>query len=421
MADVNVVAPMDEEDAFYSGGDGEEGGSQPAAEAATATKEASCKFPCLKCKKNVAKGGVRCNTCYIWVHIKCQKITKDVYAVLTNPTKYGGICWNCESCLAGATRLQAKMEALEARFHEVEGRVIRNEGAVMDVEKRVDKVEKRQDKVEDIVAKERELQRKERVTEMRERETRKKNIILHRVEEAGQRATNLDERKEWDLRSCENIFMALKLPIDRRNIKFTRRIGEQSEEPRPLMIGLTRENMKEDILESASELRNTPFNTVGIVPDLTQEQRKDETEMIQEAARRNGELTEEDKAKNLEWAVVGRKGEKRLVKGKVRERVEGSTWRGGRGGRGRGVGSAPQRATTTQPLLPANDPRNNNWAPVRGGRGEDRERENLIELVRGGMTGVRPRVNSKRGREGEETEEDSRGPPPPQPTAAAVP
>ena len=288
------------------------------------------------------------------------------------------------------------------------------------MEKRVDKVEKRQDKVEDTVAKERELQRKERVTEIRERETRKKNIILYRVEEAGQRATNLEERKEWDTRSCENIFMALKLSIDRRNIKFARRIGEQSEEPRPLLIGLTREYMKEDILESASDLRNTLFSTVGIVPDLTQEQRKDETEMTQEAKRRNRELTEEDKAKNLEWAVVGRKGEKRLVKGKTRERVEGTTWRGGRGGRGRGGGQASQRATATQPLLPANVVRSSNWAPGRGGRGEDRERENLIELVRGGMTGTRPRANSKRTREGEETEEDGRGPPPP-PATAAVP
>ena len=353
----------------------------------------------------------------MWVHIKCQKITKEVYNVLKNPTKFGGICWNCESCLASATRLQAKMEALEARFHEVEGRVVRNEGAVLDMGKRVDKVEKRQERVEDIVAKERESQRRERVTEMRERETKKKNVIFHRVEEAGQRATNLEERGEWDICSCENIFNAMKLPINRNAIKFCRRIGEQSEEPRPLMIGLTRESMKEDILDAASELRNTPFSEIGIVLDLTQEQGKDEAELVQEAAKRNGELTEEDKAKNLEWAVVGRRGEKRLVKGKVRERGTAPNWRGGRGGRGRR--GRPTMAAS-QPLLPANAERNSNWAPGRGGRGEDGEREELIELVRGGMTGTRARTNSKRTREGEDAEEEGRGPPPLQPTAAAV-
>ena len=62
----------------------------------------------------------------------------------------------------------------------------------------------------------------------RERETRKKNVIFHRVEEAGQRATNLEERWEWDICSCENIFNAMKLPINRNAIKFCRKIGEQS-------------------------------------------------------------------------------------------------------------------------------------------------------------------------------------------------
>ena len=164
MAEVNAATQpetaIEDEDEYFS--DEDERGSQQM------TKSAAVKFPCLKCKLNVAKGGVRCNTCYMWVHIKCQKITKEVYNVLKNPTKFGGICWNCESCLASTTRLQAKMEALEARFHEVEGRVVRNEGAVLDMGKRVDKVEKRQERVEDIVAKERESQRRERVTEMRE-------------------------------------------------------------------------------------------------------------------------------------------------------------------------------------------------------------------------------------------------------------
>ena len=313
--------------------------------------------------------------------------------MLKNPTKFGGICWNCESCLAGATRLQAKLEALQARFHEVEVRVVRNEGAVQDMGKRVDNVEKRQEKVEDIVSKERESLRKERVTEMRERENRKRNVILHRVEEAGQSATSLDERKEWDICSCENIFRAMNLPIDWKAIKFSRRIREQSEEPRPLLIGLTRESMIEDILETANELRNTPFSTVGIVPDLT---------------------LEEDHAKNLEWMAVRRRGERRLIKGKARERETAHSWRGRRGSRGRGGTSAPQH------LLSTNRGRNSTWAPGRGGRGEVREREELIDLVRGGMTGTRPRTNSKWTRDTDENKEEDRGQPPPQPAATTT-
>ncbi len=37
--------------------------------------------------------------------------------------------------------------------------------------------------------------------------------------------------------------------------------------------------------------------------------------------KRNREMNEEDRAKNLVWAVVGRKGEKRLVK-TFRDRAE---------------------------------------------------------------------------------------------------
>ena len=131
------------------------------------------KFPCLKCKKNVSKAGVRCNTCYLWVHTKCQQISKELYGILRNPGKYGGtVTWNCDSCAASA--LDKRMTALESRFQEVEDRVVRNEVAVLEVDKRMDRVEKRQDKVEDMITNERERLRRERVEEMRERELRKR-------------------------------------------------------------------------------------------------------------------------------------------------------------------------------------------------------------------------------------------------------
>jgi hypothetical protein len=51
------------------------------------------------------------------------------------------------------------------------------------------------------------------------------------------------------------------------------------------------------------------------------------------------ELTDQDKAKNLRWVVVGQRGEKRIVKMPDREK-EGA-WSGPpiRGGRGRGRGT----------------------------------------------------------------------------------
>jgi hypothetical protein len=54
--------------------------------------------------------------------------------------------------------------------------------------------------------------------------------------------------------------------------------------------------------------------------------------------RNKEDLTEQDKAKNLKWAIIGQRGEKRVVK--IQERENGGEWREqtnrGRRGRGRG-------------------------------------------------------------------------------------
>ena len=105
--------------------------------------------------------------------------------------------------------------------------------------------------VEEQAANERERLRKERVNETREREIRKKNVIMHRVEEAGEEVETYEERRNWDVRKCEEIFTTLKLNLTGENIKFCRRVGERGEEPRPLIVGMFREYQKEDIMDAA--------------------------------------------------------------------------------------------------------------------------------------------------------------------------
>ena len=51
-------------------------------------------------------------------------------------------------------------------------------------------------------------------------------------------------------------------------------------------------------MDIAHELRQTDFAEIGIVPVLTLEQRKDETEMTKEAERRNETRNQDDIAKN---------------------------------------------------------------------------------------------------------------------------
>jgi hypothetical protein len=253
-------------------------------------RQTNARYPCIWCKKNVGRNGVQCKTCQLWIHVECGGISKEVFNILANPSKYGmGVSWNCDSCQASAKRLEERMNALEGRFVEVENRVIRNEGIVQEATKRVESVEVRQTKLENMMEQERERMRRERAEEMREREIRKRNVVMHRVGEAGEGVRTIEKRKAWDLKSCENIFRALNMDFNYDNaVKFCRRVGEKGAGPQPLIVGLKREWQKEDLLDKAKDLRSTAFAEVAIIPDLTQEQRREESEMTCEVERRTG-------------------------------------------------------------------------------------------------------------------------------------
>jgi hypothetical protein len=341
----------------------------------------------------------------LWIHAECGGISKEVFNILANPGKYGmGVSWNCDSCQASAARLEERMNALEGRFMEVENRVVRNEAVVQEATRKVDDVERRQTRLEQEMEKERERMRRERAEEMRERDIRRKNVIMHRVGEAGEEVKAAEERRAWDLESCDNIFKALNMSLTSDTaVRFCRRVGEKGAGPRPLVVGFRREEQKEDVLEQAKNLRNTQFAEVVIIPDLTQEQRKDEADMVAEAERRNADLSADDQAKNLKWKVVGARGERRLIKGVRRVAARGRP--AAEAARGRPPAAA--RGGLAPALLPGRPPQGP-WRPGTTGRGA------------AGTS--RPRAGSKRrrggqtmemdGEEGEEEEEDVRQAPP---------
>lgn len=104
-----------------------------------------------------------------------------------------------------------------------------------------------------------------------------------------------------------------------------------------MVVGFYTDWCKSVVLKNAKHLANTELQHLSIAPDLTHQQRKAEGEMQKEADRLNEEeLTEDDVSKNLVWKVVGKKGQKRLVKVTNRE-IEGSQQMRGRGQRGRGM------------------------------------------------------------------------------------
>ena len=112
-------------------------------------------------------------------------------------------------------------------------------------------------------------------------------MIIHRVGEAGEEASEIEERKDWDLDSCNNIFEALGIrKTSREAIKFIRRVGERGgEDPRPMLVGFHKKDDRSELLEKAKHLRNTNFKEVTLVPDITPHQRKEEADMGREETR----------------------------------------------------------------------------------------------------------------------------------------
>ena len=99
-----------------------QGGSQSTTDAAKGKKKKPSKFPCLRCKDAITKDqrSVQCQTCQLWVHVTCQDILDKLFKILVEPDRYGGVCWNCDCCMASAARLEATARAFETRVKEVE-------------------------------------------------------------------------------------------------------------------------------------------------------------------------------------------------------------------------------------------------------------------------------------------------------------
>ncbi len=183
--------------------------------------------------------------------------------------------------------------------------------------------------------------------------------------------------------------------------EFCRRIGEKRTELRPIVIGLENEEEKRHILFRSKNLKWTDFKDVSVVPDLTRKQRDLEEKMRKQAEEKNKQLTREEINNNVRWMVVGKRGEKRIIKGI--ERMErhpgqfrneglrgGDEWwgdpqgpSGGQQGRGpqRGPtggqqGQGQQREGQTGEFTAGPDqfpPYDNNWRrdnTGRGGRGQ---------------------------------------------------
>jgi hypothetical protein len=101
-------------------------------------------------------------------------------------------------------------------------------------------------------------------------------------------------------------------------VRFAKRLGasdESSSSPRPLLVGFKAVTDCTAMLDKSPALSelDESWSVINIVRDLTKGQRKEEKDLRDEATKNNSELSEEDSL-NWIWKVVGRRGERKLVR-----------------------------------------------------------------------------------------------------------
>ena len=279
-------------------------------------RENERKQTCVGCKKKFTKSDycVICGMCNFWYHKTCAGISDDIYKCIETYYKENShTFWNCMPCSTYAKGITTRMRELEGRIESVEKHQDEQDQEIKTVNSKVDstnkQVKKLEKKIEEAKSGANVLQ------ELRDRKARRLNVIFYGIGEATGDNPSIEERRTWDRQSCQNVFNALKLTNKANSLSFIRRIGEKGEKPRPLLVGMENMEDKDRLLANARYLRDTHLSRVGISPDLTPMELQEERDLAAEAERRNKDLNEEDRAKNMKWLVVGQKGEKRLLKG----------------------------------------------------------------------------------------------------------
>ena len=108
-------------------------------------------------------------------------------------------------------------------------------------------------------------------------------------------------------------------------VKFSRRLGEKKiNEPRPLQLGFKDKDVRSKVLENAKKLKDEveQFKKINIVIDLTKMQRDEEAKLEKEAKEKNEAMSDQEKAKNGYYKIVGKRGQRREVRVKEQEEIQ---------------------------------------------------------------------------------------------------
>ena len=265
---------------------------------------------CLGCGQKFKQkdASVKCTVCGLWSHKTCSGLTAEHFKCIADQFKATGRAyWACRSCNTYAEGMNHRLREVEEQSREAIRMGQENEKEIKrlreDIEKGKDKTDQQIEKSEASV-----------MAELDDREARKRNIVVYGIEESTVAEGRL--RLEQDKKELDAIFTAIDVNVSAaEDVEFCRRVGEKGPQARPLVVGFFTDWSKSIVLKNSKYLAGSDMENVSIVPDLTQQQRKAEKSLQAEAERRNEEeLSNDDVTKNLIWRVVGKRGQKRLIK-----------------------------------------------------------------------------------------------------------
>ena len=240
----------------------------------------------------------------------------------------GEISWKCDSCKFTSKKFLADILELHKTLD-----------ATVNIQKKqgddIDKVIKRVSDLEEITKKQpdRDGELQERVAaslleEQKERESRRNNVVIHSIDEAVEAIYSVEERKEVDVNNVQELFHKIGSEVDvKKEIKFLARLGDKdAEKPRPLLVGFASTTAKDNVMANAKKLKemDAPLNNVNIIHDITPKQRKEEQKLFTEAKKKN-EAMGGTNSENFQWMVIGKRGERSLVRRKKRNKPDAST------------------------------------------------------------------------------------------------
>ena len=307
-------------------------------------------YPCLRCKEHVAKNteSVQCSLCEHWVHKKCEKMSDETFKVLCNAVKEGlGMYWACTACTSYSTKFNKSIMELGRRVTKVEEMMKEKEADMDNMKREVEAIKATVNSVNRKVESGLDNQNASVFKELRDRENRKNNVVFHNLPEPQGRTK--EERIQEDNNLVEEVCGLIDVPIKMQAAaRFTVRLGKFTKDGcRPVLVGYKDTTVKDKVLDNARALNRlddgSQWKKVTIVPDLTKLQRKEEDDLRKEASDMNDKMSDEE-SKNFTWKVVGRRGERRLVRAS-RQQEERTEDRSHRQDARRGTRSASRAGT----------------------------------------------------------------------------